>query len=125
MNNIKKLRNERNMKQSELADYLNVAQGTLSYWESGKYDIDNISLQKLADYFDVTTDYLLGRDKPISSDAKKEPPTIEEALEHQGVTDEAHIKTIKEIVELMRKTENNTEIASELTEYGSNGNRKA
>lgn len=72
MNNIRKLRIENNMKQSELAEYLSVAQGTLSYWENDKYEIDNESLKKLADYFNVTTDYLLGRtDDPTPLDAKK------------------------------------------------------
>ena len=61
MNNIKNLRLSKGMKQSELAKFLNVAQGTLSYWERGEYDIDNKSLLKLSDYFKVSVDYLLGK----------------------------------------------------------------
>ena len=68
MNNIRRLRVSRGMKQADLAAVLNVAQGTLSYWEQGKYDIDNKSLIKLAEYFSVTTDYLLGKtDSPEGS----------------------------------------------------------
>ncbi len=59
-NRIKELRQGRKIKQSELADYLGVAQNTLSYWERGVYDIDNASLKKLADYFGVSVDSLLG-----------------------------------------------------------------
>ena len=60
MNNIKTLRLDKGIKQAELAAFLNVAQGTLSYWENGTYDIDNKSLIKLSDYFEVSTDYILG-----------------------------------------------------------------
>lgn len=61
LNRIKELRQERKITQSVLANYLGVAQNTLSYWEQGKYDIDNESLKKIADYFNVSVDYLLGR----------------------------------------------------------------
>ena len=50
------------MKQSELAAFLNVTQSALSFWENEKYDIDNKSLLKIADYFNVSTDYVLGKD---------------------------------------------------------------
>ena len=60
MNNIKTLRTSRGMKQAELASYLKVSQGTLSFWESGKYEIDNKSLQEIAEYFGTTTDHVLG-----------------------------------------------------------------
>ena len=62
MNRIKSLRLKNKLTQTELAKYLNVAQNTISYWEQGKYDIDNESLTKLADLFRCSTDYLLGRE---------------------------------------------------------------
>jgi hypothetical protein CLOSPO_01966 len=62
MNRIKSLRLKNKLTQTELAKYMNVAQNTISYWEQGKYDIDNESLKKLADLFDCSTDYLLGRE---------------------------------------------------------------
>lgn len=61
MNRIKEIRLSRNIKQIELAKELKIAQGTLSTWETGKYEPDNESLKKLADYFNVSVDYLLGR----------------------------------------------------------------
>ena len=66
-NRIKELRSERRVTQATLAKYLGVAQNTLSYWENETYDIDTGSLQKIADYFGVTTDYVLCRDSaPVS-----------------------------------------------------------
>ena len=62
MNNLKKLRKEKGVTQSEVANFIGISQNNYSYWENEKVKIDNSSLQKLADYFGVTTDYLLGRE---------------------------------------------------------------
>lgn len=59
-NRIKYLREKAGLNQYELAEFLNVSQGTLSNWERGIHDIDNDSLIILAKKFEVTTDYLLG-----------------------------------------------------------------
>ena len=55
------LRKERNLYQKDLAKILNVAQPTVGGWESGARTPDNDMLMTLANYFDVSTDYLLGR----------------------------------------------------------------
>lgn len=69
-NRIKELRQELGITQKELAKHLGIAQNTLSYWENGKFDVDNASLCRIADYFHVTIDYLLGQNKsPIDSDS--------------------------------------------------------
>lgn len=60
-NRIRELRQAYGIKQAELAKYLGVAQNTLSYWEQGKYDVDNASLQKIADYFNCSVDCVLCR----------------------------------------------------------------
>lgn len=63
MNRLKVLRTSKNLRQEDIANYLSVAKSTYSYWESGKIEINNENLFRLADYFDVTIDYLLGRDE--------------------------------------------------------------
>lgn len=60
-NRIRELRQKRGLTQIDLAKHLNISQGALSYWEQGKYDVDNISLQRIADFFDVSIDYILKR----------------------------------------------------------------
>lgn len=62
MNNLKKARREANLTQAEVGEMVGVSQNTYSYWENGKVRIDQASLLKLAKIFNVTTDYLLGRD---------------------------------------------------------------
>lgn len=55
------LRKEKNIGQKELAAYLQLSTGTISNYENGVHSPDLNTLCKLADYFDVTTDYLLNR----------------------------------------------------------------
>lgn len=55
------LRKERNLGQKELAAYLSLSTGTISNYENDVHSPDLATLCKLADYFDVTTDYLLNR----------------------------------------------------------------
>ena len=59
--NIKNLREDNDKKQQELADYLHVKQTTYSKYELGKINIPIEILIKLADYYGVSVDYLLGR----------------------------------------------------------------
>lgn len=55
------LREEKGIYQKELAAYLNVSIGTISNYENNVHHPDLATLCQIADYFEVTTDYLLGR----------------------------------------------------------------
>ena len=69
MTRIKELRLQFGITQKELAKKLNIAQNTLSTWETGKFEPDISALNKLGEIFNVSTDYLLGRDAfPTSAD---------------------------------------------------------
>lgn len=61
MNRIRELRKELSLTMKELGRYIGVAESTISLYESGKREPDNKTLVKLADYFNVSVDYLLGR----------------------------------------------------------------
>lgn len=61
--NIRNLREDNDKIQAELAEYLNVKQTTYSKYELGKINIPVEILIKLADYYDVSIDYLVGRSK--------------------------------------------------------------
>jgi len=60
MNRIKELRTGQGILQKKLAEKLNIAPNTLSYWEKGTYDPDNKSLIEMARIFGVNIDYILG-----------------------------------------------------------------
>ncbi len=61
MNNIKELRKEKKLTQTELAVYLGVDQTAISKWELNKALPDTLMLINLAEFFDVSIDYLLCR----------------------------------------------------------------
>jgi transcriptional regulator with XRE-family HTH domain len=56
---LKQLRTERNLTQTQLAEKLETTRGTYAHYEIGKRQPDYDMLQKIANYFEVTTDYLL------------------------------------------------------------------
>ncbi|AFK85862.1 MULTISPECIES: helix-turn-helix domain-containing protein [Thermoanaerobacterium] len=58
---LKTLRNEKKLTQRELAKLLNLSPSTIAMYEIGQRFPDPETLQKIADFFDVSVDYLLGR----------------------------------------------------------------
>lgn len=58
---LSELRKDRKLTQKELATAIFVTPGTISNYEIGAHFPDVEKLIELADFFDVTTDYLLGR----------------------------------------------------------------
>lgn len=61
MNNIKQLREAAGMKQSELADRMNVRPPTVFKWENGMANPTIANLIQLAEVFGVSLDELVGR----------------------------------------------------------------
>lgn len=60
MNRIKELRKLKNLRQTDVARETCIDQKTLSNYETGKTSPDSYSTVQLAEFFGVTTDYLLG-----------------------------------------------------------------
>ncbi len=60
-NRIKDLREDNDRTQQEIADYLCVAQNTYCNYENGRHQIPIAQLIRLAEYYNVNLDYLLGR----------------------------------------------------------------
>lgn len=58
---LKALREAKGMTQQDVANLLRVSRSTYAKWEIGKREPDNSILLDVADLFQVTTDYLLGR----------------------------------------------------------------
>lgn len=59
--NIKQLMKAENLTQMQLATKIHVGQSTISEWLTNKNEPSIESLWKLADYFDVSVDFLIGR----------------------------------------------------------------
>ena len=60
-NNVKKLRLEHKMKQEDIGELISKSQQSVSRLENEQRDIDIYELCLLVDYFDVSTDFILGR----------------------------------------------------------------
>lgn len=58
---LKYLRSTEDLTQRDVALKLGIASGAVGMYESGKRFPDNTILNRIADYFNVSTDYLLGR----------------------------------------------------------------
>lgn len=57
---LKSLRREKHLGQIELAKELGVSKGTISLWENGLREPTMSSLIRIAKYFDVSVDFLIG-----------------------------------------------------------------
>lgn len=85
MNRLKLLREEKQLTQNDIARLLKITIPAYSYYENGKRDMSPETIIKLADYFSVSTDYLLGK-----SDKRNVEEEFEFAYhkEMEGLTDE-------------------------------------
>lgn len=64
------LRKEHHLTQSDFANLLNVSQAAVGNWELGKREPDLETLSRIADYFQVSVDYLLGRSNDPAPEQK-------------------------------------------------------
>lgn len=58
---LRDLREDNDIKQKDLASFLNIKQNTYSQYETEKREIPLSILWKLADYYNTSIDYLVGR----------------------------------------------------------------
>jgi Predicted transcriptional regulators len=69
---LKSLRAEKKRTQKDIADFLGISRQAYTKYENDQTEPDNKTLSKLAEYFDVTTDYLLGRSDIRNNEQKPE-----------------------------------------------------
>ena len=58
---LSELRMESNLSRAQLAEKLSVSVRLISYWENGQRECDFDMLLKIAEFFSVSVDYLMGR----------------------------------------------------------------
>ncbi len=68
MNRIRDLREDMDLRQIDLANATGIDQKTISNYETGKTNPDSFAIIKLADFFNVSADYLIGRNYNDKSD---------------------------------------------------------
>ncbi len=87
---LRLLREERGLKQQEIADLLEISTSTIGMYERGHRDPNTDSVRTLAKFFNVTTDYLLGYSDKRSGKITDERFTdeLKEILIKNGIIDE-------------------------------------
>lgn len=97
---IKALRKERGLTQTELGEVVGFTHVAVVKWENGQREPDFSTLIKLADYFGVSTDYLLGREEKKSV---IERPTSEIAVRYKHLFEDpdfVKVATVYDSVQL-------------------------
>lgn len=61
MLHLRELRQEKNLTQADLSKILKISASAIGMYEQGRREPDNDTLSKIADFFDVSIDYLLGQ----------------------------------------------------------------
>lgn len=109
---IKYLREKSNISQIEFAKKIGVSNAVLSRYESGDRKPDYDTLNLIADYFDVSVDYLLGRtDTPEPLNDKEEAefqafannPELNTFYKELPQSDEEAVERLREIWEIIKK----------------------
>lgn len=115
----------KDLNQTELAKFLNVSKQTVSNWENGNRIPDTLTLSKLADFFNCSVDYILGRSENrngIISKANIDGNNYEFELDKNifpnGITREQMINYIKELEERNKELEKEADLSRKLKEAG-------
>lgn len=99
---IKKLREKNNLNQLEFSKILNISNTTLSQYEAGNRTPSDEIKEKVADYFNVSVDYLLGRTEKYSSEAQNSKIYKSNSLDVSNLPEDA-IKQIEDYIEFVKQ----------------------
>lgn len=103
-NKLKYLRNKKGLSQKELTKRLNLNRSTYARYETSTTQPDFDTLKKLADFFEVSTDYLLGHTTPIDDMTDDEIDSeIREIMKEVNVWYKDEPKDKREKLEMLRK----------------------
>lgn len=105
------LREKKNLYQKDIAEIFNIEQATVSNWEKGKRIPDSEMLIKLANFFEVSVDYLLGNDTTLTTKEEelREMEALKQLLIKKGFMKYNEDLTNEEIDRLMKFVNANKE----------------
>lgn len=95
---LKKVREEKGLLQNDTANYLKVSQKTISNYEKNERRPDPDTLKKLAQFYDVTTDYLLGSTQ--ESQAVDYSPLDKFIIDFKNLPDKDRKEAVKRLINL-------------------------
>lgn len=95
---LRSLRIKKKITQGEAAKRMGIVRSTYSNYEAGNREPDHETLKKFADYFEVSTDYLLGND-----DINKE--AVKNIIEAYDLLSESKQKIVLDLIESLLQDE--------------------
>lgn len=99
---IKKLREKNNLNQLEFSKILNISNTTLSQYEAGNRTPSDEIKEKVADYFNVSVDYLLGRTEKCNSEVDNPKMAKSNSFDVSNLPEEA-VKQIEDYIEFVKQ----------------------
>lgn len=100
-NRLKNLRREKGLTGQELGEIFNVTKTAISYWENSKTFPDELTLKKMAEFFDVSLDYLLGRTDKRNLEEKSDSQENRMLKEFEGLSEESK-KELEKYIKLLK-----------------------
>lgn len=102
---IKELREFQNLSQPDLAKLVGVTNGTISFWENGINEPKASYIEKLAEIFNVTTDYLLGRESiGVSLPRSEKKSEIQEVYDELDEMEQAQVLSFAKTLAKYKKS---------------------
>lgn len=113
---LKELRESKNLYQKELASELDVTMQTISGWEINRTTPDYDMLVKIANFFNVSVDFLLGNEKKAKKieDKETEKEALKNALVENGYMKKDEDLTNDELKRLMEFVKTNKKYIKEV-----------
>ena len=111
-NKLKRLRENKNLLQKELANIIGISLSSISMYERGERQPDNETLKKFSKFFNVSIDYLLDneiKDETSIDDEMKEIDTLKKLLIKNGFMSKDEDLTEKELDKLFQFVNANKE----------------
>lgn len=99
---LRELRNQRNLTQREVAEQLGVTQQTYAYYELGQRKPEQQTLIRLADFFEVSADYLLGRTENPSPINDRSAASFAPGVSYEDLPPEA-VQQLKDYEAFLRE----------------------
>lgn len=98
--NLKKLRIEKNLKQEELGDILNVSKATISSWEMGRTQPPFEAIELILKYFNVSPNYMFG----FNEDDIEKMKQLNRLLKETGIIadEELTVEELKKAIDILK-----------------------
>lgn len=110
-NKLRKIRENKGLLQKEVADALKISTSTIGMYEQNRREPDNDTLKKIANYFNVSTDYLL--DNVPKKSEEEEIEILKNLLIKNNIMKENEDLSKKELNKLIKFVKNNKDLFKE------------